>query len=191
MKVLHFSSNNFRIFSILAAALIAGAAFIPVLAVAGDKPLNTGNPDKPETTHITADKLLVDSEAKFAEFIGAVRLTRGSTVITADRLKIFFKGGVDNTEKVSATRESINKIIAKGNVRIKLDDGVATTEQAEFISETSTYILSGENSKVISGDNSISGSKITLYRTDGRITVEGSSKNRVEAMIYSGKKGVK
>jgi lipopolysaccharide export system protein LptA len=46
--------------------------------------------------------------------------------------------------------------------------------------------MTGENSKVISGKNSISGSKIILYRKEGRVKVLGSEKKRVEATFYSG-----
>jgi len=51
--------------------------------------------------------------------------------------------------------------------------------------------LSGNNSKIVSGNNSISGEKITLYRTTGRINVESSGGKRVEAVFYSGEKGLK
>ena len=164
VKILHFNPTGCRIAVLFAAALLAGAAAAPLVAPAEDKHIEADDGKKPNKTHITADRLLVDSNAKHAEFIGTVRLTQGSTVITADRLKVFFASGPGTGENLSSTRESIKKIVAKGNVRIRLDDGVAETQQAEYLSETNTFILSGENSKVISGNNSISGSKITLYR---------------------------
>jgi lipopolysaccharide export system protein LptA len=52
-------------------------------------------------------------------------------------------------------------------------------------------VLSGNNSKIISENDSISGEKITFYRTDGRINVESGNKKRVEAVFYSGQKGTK
>jgi len=51
-----------------------------------------------------------------------------------------------------------------------------------------TITMTGENSKVISGKNSISGTKIILYRNDGRIKVLGGKKKRVEATFFSGGK---
>ncbi len=52
-------------------------------------------------------------------------------------------------------------------------------------------VLSGNNSKVIGENDSISGEKITFYRIDGRIDVESGNNKRVEAVFYSGQKGIK
>jgi lipopolysaccharide export system protein LptA len=48
-----------------------------------------------------------------------------------------------------------------------------------------TVILSGETAKVISGKNSISGSKITLNRKSGQVKVEGSKNKRIKAEFYT------
>ena len=89
------------------------------------------------------------------------------------------------------TRESIKKLVANGNVKIYFDNRVAVTPQAVYNIETEILILSGDNSRIISGNDSISGEKITLYRTTGRINVESGSEKQVEAVFYSGEKGVK
>ncbi len=187
VKILSFNLIGRRILGVLAFVLFAG----PFLVSADDgKPID-GSGKKQEKIHITSDRLIVDSDAKYATFTGSVRLSQGDTVITADLLKVFFSNDLNGIGTGSAGKDSIKKIVATGNVRINMDDGVAVTEQAEFISETSTFILSGENSKVVRGNNSISGSKITLYRKDGRITVEGGTKKRVEAIIFPAEKGEK
>ena len=67
----------------------------------------------------------------------------------------------------------------------------AETAQAVYNIETEVLTLSGDNSRIISGNDSISGEKITLYRTTGRINVESGSEKRVEAVFYSGEKGLK
>ena len=159
---------------------------------AEDKPnfTDTHKNKKNEKIHITADKLISDHEAKYAEFIGNVKATQRDTVITADKLKIFFKRGMDNKKNPLAGDESIKKIVANGNVQIKFDNRVAVTQQAVYITETRVLVLSGADSKVISGNNSISGEKITVYRTDGRIQVESGKGERVEAVLYTGEKGI-
>ncbi|MES0445368.1 MAG: LptA/OstA family protein [Desulfobacterales bacterium] len=159
---------------------------------AEDKPnfTDTHKNKKNDKIHITADKLISDHEAKYAEFIGNVMATQKDTVITADKLKIFFKRGMDNKKNPLAGDESINKIVANGNVQIKFDNRVAVTQQAVYINETRVLVLSGADSKVISGNNSISGEKITIYRTDGRIQVESGKEERVEALLYPGEKGI-
>lgn len=175
-------------FGCAALPLVMSLLFLLFFNTAGLAQSRAGAGKKKEKTRITADRLQVDREDRNAEFVGTVKLTQGTTVLTADRLKIFFEADKQSTQITPGDQEAIKKIVAKGNVRIKLDEGVAETDQAEFIAETNTYVLSGEGSKVISGKNSISGSKITLHRTDGRITVERGVKKRVEAVIFSGNK---
>ena len=58
-----------------------------------------------------------------------------------------------------------------------------------FINEKQMLILSGPNTKFISGNNSIAGEKITIHIETGQISIEGTKKNRVEAVFYPGDKG--
>jgi lipopolysaccharide export system protein LptA len=148
-------------------------------------------PEKTGSIHITSDRLITDNNAGYAEFIGNVKAIQDGTVITSDRLKVFYKKNIADKGPLSVNEESIHKIIAKGNVEIKFDNRVATAQQAVYNTETMVLVLSGGDAKVISGNDSISGEKITLYRTDGRISVESGNKKRVEAVFHSGQKGMK
>ena len=141
--------------------------------------------------YITADKLIADSEVKCAEFIGNVRAVQEDTVITADRLKIFYKKVEDNNKNLTSDEGSIEKIISSGNVKINFDDKVAVAEHAVYTSETGVLVLTGPNSKVTSGTNFVSGEKITIYRAEDRMTVESGNEKRVEAVFYSKEKGMK
>ncbi len=184
------SCNQILFFWITAVMLVA--VLMNSFVYAEDKPnfTDTHKNKKNEKIHITADKLISDHEAKYTEFIGNVRATQRDTVITADKLKIFLKRDMDNKKNSLAGDESIKKIVANGNVQIKFDNRVAVTQQAVYITETRVLVLSGADSKVISGNNSISGEKITVYRTDGRIQVESGKGERVEAVLYPGEKGI-
>ena len=192
MRRLRYNQNGDQILFYWFTAFIIVAVLINSLAYAEYKPnlTDTHTNNKNGKIHITADKLISDNEAKYTEFIGNVRATQRNTVITADKLKIFFKGDMDNKNNPLAGDETIKKIVADGNVQIKFDNRVAVTQQAVYITETRVLILSGADSKVISGDNSISGEKITIYRTDGRIKVESGQEERVEALFYTGEKGI-
>ncbi|MCK4469709.1 MAG: hypothetical protein KAU60_15310 [Desulfobacterales bacterium] len=156
-------------------------------AYSDDSTINpTTNPEKDSRKiHITSDRLVADNQAMSAEFIGNVVATRETDVITADRLKIFYKKGVDKKENQAAGEEMIEKIVANGNVVIKFDDKVAVAQQAVYTAETGIIVLTGPNSKVTSGNNFISGEKITMYRSDDRMIVEGGKEKRVEAVFYS------
>jgi len=135
--------------------------------------------------HITADRLIAEGNSNNAEFIGNVRAVQENTVITSNKLKIFYKKDSPAIENNPKGEESIKEIIATGNVKILFDDKIAETEQAVYTAETRILVLNGQNSKITSGKNTISGSKITFFRDDGRINVEGGGKNRVEAFFES------
>jgi len=144
-----------------------------------------------EKIHIVADTLTSDSEARFAEFAGNVRASQGDTVITSDRLKIFYSESLGDSKNSSAGEDAIKKIIATGNVKITFDNRVATAQEAVYHTESKIVVLSGSQSKIISGTDSITGEKITYNRSDGRITVEGGRESRVEAVFHSGNGGIR
>ena len=51
-------------------------------------------------------------------------------------------------------------------------------------------VLSGPNSKIVSGSDSVAGEKITIHRANGRINVESGGEKRVNAVFFSGGKGL-
>jgi lipopolysaccharide export system protein LptA len=140
---------------------------------------------KAEKIHVTADRLVAKSKANMAEFVGNVRVTQGDTTIRADRIKIYTKKTGKGAASNAAGKEAIDRILAEGNVRISLKDGVAESEQAEYQADKRVIVLSGPEAKVTRGGNSIIGSRITLYRDDGRINVDGSDRQRVEAVFVT------
>ena len=81
-------------------------------------------------------------------------------------------------------------MVSNGNVIIKFDDRVATSDRAVYMTETKILILTGPGSTIKSGNNSVTGEKITLYRDDGRIIVESGSEKQVKAIFQSGDKGI-
>ena len=134
--------------------------------------------------HTESERVVFDSAHSFAELIGSVKITQGSTVITADNVKIFTKSTHGDAEHTSAAK-SIERLVANGNVKIELDNGVATSEKATYNAETKIIVLSGSGTKFVSGDNTISGSVIIVNRDTGKVTFESSSVQPVEAVIFS------
>jgi len=177
-------------FRMLKLALFWGVAFMTPLTFAENTP-QAQDQSEGEKIHITADRLTTDTEARWADFIGNVRAIQGTTVLTSDRLKIFYKQLSKADQEEGPNEASIERIIANGHVKLKFENRLAVSEQAVYISDTRVLVLTGPNSKITSGNNSVSGQKITLYREDGRIIVEGGTKDRVEAVFYSGESGLK
>jgi lipopolysaccharide export system protein LptA len=149
-------------------------------------PQTPASGSKDKKIHITADRLISDSAHNNAEFIGNVHARQGNTLITADRLKIFF--GAHASAVDASPTQSLKKLVATGNVKIKFDNRLAVARQAVYITDERKLILTGPGATVTSGDNTITGETITFYRADGRFTVEGGSNGRVNAVILPEKK---
>jgi len=134
---------------------------------------------------IKADSLVAYNEASYAEFIGNVSAIQGTTQITSDKLKIFYTKAAENKGKKDTGDESIKKVTATGNVVIRSENRTAFTGTAEYTPATKVVVLSGPGSKVTSGNNYVSGEKITFYVNEDRVVVERSKEKQVEAVFYS------
>ena len=170
--------------NIVVAFLVVWGVHYGAVARAEEKPLAKIN-RPPEKVHITADRLEADDQAGYAEFIGHVVAIQGNAKIESDRLKIYYKRDVDKGKEAKTTEDYIDKIVARGNVRIMLDERVAYTDQAVYMADTGIFILTGPQTRVTSGKNFITGDKITVHRYDSRISVAGNPNKRVEAVFYS------
>lgn len=137
---------------------------------------------------ITADQLVSESRAKVAEFIGNVKVTREGSMITADRLKVYYAKALDDKNAPTGGKAAIEKIIAMGNVRIISDDLVAVAQKAVYSRKTRKVTLSGANTQVTSGGNSIAATEITLYMDSERIRASGGAERRVRAILNPTKK---
>lgn len=143
-----------------------------------------------EKIYIIADKLIANGDSNSFEFIGNVKATQGDSVIKADRLKVFYKKSTDKNSGMLHGEQSIQKIIATGHVNITFDDRVAMTEKAVYTAETKILVLSGPDSKITRGSDTISGETITFYRADEQIKVESGKEKRVEAVFHTGDQGI-
>ena len=190
MRILYFSRISFQILSFIIIIYALNFVFTSFFAFAEEKISGADSSRKSKKIHIAANKLVTDKDARFLEFIGDVNASQENLSITSDKLRIYYKeGAFNNKEKSKSDEGSIKKIIAIGNVIITFDDKVAMSDQADFFTEKRILVLTGDNSKLTSGNNSITGSRITLYQNDGRITVESNGENRVKAIFYSEEKG--
>jgi lipopolysaccharide export system protein LptA len=150
--------------------------------------IETGHGAGGDQIQIVADKLIANEVEKYAEFVGNVKTTTPNFVIVSDRLKIYYKDNLPGpNQNQSDNQEKIQRMVASGNVTITSDKYTAETHSAEYDVDTMILVLNGENSIVRSGKNILSGSKITIYRKNGKIEAEGSPQKRVKAVFYSDK----
>ena len=138
---------------------------------------------KAETAiRITSDRLESDHKMRWVEFVGNVMATQEDVVITADRMKVFYKSG----EPTSTGASAIEKIVSRGNVKIVFDNKTKTAvaDEAVYLADRKVVELSGEEARVWSGKNMVRGKKITLFQAEDRTLVEGAGKDQVEATVY-------
>ena len=134
--------------------------------------------------HIKADKIIADLDKREMELLGNVRVTQQETIATADKMKVYYQDS--NSQKTEESiRGAISKIIAKGNVIIEMDKIVAVADEAIYVKDPEVLTLSGANSSLSSGPNSITGSKIIFFRSKSKLIVEGSTQYQVKALIYT------
>ena len=136
---------------------------------------------------ITADEMMTDGKTRAAIFSGNVTATQDETRLTADKLTIFYKS---NSSAGSTTENDIERLEAHGHVRILFDNKLAVSNQAVYIIGERKLVLEGPESKVVSGKDEITGSKITFYRDDGRMILESDDRSRVKAVIHSEQRGL-
>lgn len=143
--------------------------------------LGTATGGTAKKLHITADKLVSDTNANYIIFSGNVTTVYDDTVILSDQLKVFYQDMTEDQNRMG--EENIKKIVATGHVSIRMGDRTAQCDQAVYTAETKTIVLTGEDTRIQSGTDYITGKKITIDRNTGRITVDGSPDKRVNAVF--------
>ncbi len=173
--------------------LAALSMLIPLLlspAAVAEEP-SAGKPTSvnDDQIKIEAEKLITNQAEKFAEFSGNVRASQGAFVINADRLRIYYQAASGSATEGATGQESIQQIIATGNVKLATEIYTAETDRAEYDLETQVLVLIGERSTVKSNRNLLTGSKIIVDRKTGQISVESDPQERVKAVFYPNESG--
>jgi len=143
---------------------------------------------------IVSDRLDAYKEKDLVQFSGNVIATQGERVIKSDVLMLYFKKKVEtqkpDSEKAahkdtngSSKANDIDRIEAKGNVKITEKDRIVTGEQAVFYNDEQKIIVTG-NPVMQEGSNVITGDRIVVLLDENRGVVEGTSGKRVTATIY-------
>ncbi|MFH0729940.1 MAG: LptA/OstA family protein [Pseudomonadota bacterium] len=184
MTISYCNSDQFRKCSLWIAPLVIISLLLSVLVYAetsGEKPVN-------DRIALESDKAIINRAERIIELEGNVKVSQGQTVITSNLVKLFLKEGASLDAPQKTGENAIEKIVATGTVIFKLDIGTAYSDRAEYAAATKLLVLTGKEAKFISGENTITGSKITVNRENGMVIFEGGGKSRVEAVIYSKEK---
>ena len=158
----------------------------PLTGAADEQPLLKAESSDQERIHVTSDSLTTDSTENVAIFDGNVQATQGDAVITCDQLKVFYGDNPLGEGEAGTNQGSVKVVEAIGNVRIRAEDRLAFADKAVYTLATGKIVLTGNNAKVTSGNNSVMGEKITMFRDDNNMIVERGDNKQVEAILYSG-----
>jgi lipopolysaccharide export system protein LptA len=146
----------------------------------------------PSPIQIEADRMESVQEQNLITFSGNVVARQDDLIIHADQMTVDYvklpaesrPEAVGDTTGGSA-QQKINKIIARGNVKIVQKDWVAVGNTMDYIANERKVILTG-NAKTWQGKNMVAGDTIILYLDEGKSVVERSKEEggRVKALIY-------
>ena len=103
-------------------------------------------------------------------FEGGVVAQGKDLTIECDRVFVYFNEGF--AEDASQDVDKIDKVVAKGKVKIIRPDGEGLAEEAAYYTNEQKVVLTGQP-VFKRGNDSLAGSKITLFKDKGNVKVEG------------------
>ncbi len=121
--------------------------------------------DVPDTIEVRADNMVFDYDSGRLDYRGHVRVDHAGASIETDQLTITFTPG---------PRRALQKIIARGNVRVERGEETAFGELAVYDPHQATIELS-TNARLGSGPNLLTGDRVVVYLNEGRATVHGGA----------------
>jgi lipopolysaccharide export system protein LptA len=133
----------------------------------------SGGADVP--INVTAERMEADHRSKKILFRGNVVTTRGPMILRSETLEVFttdMEGGVDEVQRV----------LARGNVRFEHEAKRATGDEAVYLAQEGTVVLTG-NTRAWDGENEVRGHRMTLYIEEDKSVVTGGADRRVEVTL--------
>lgn len=142
-----------------------------------------GSDNKP--IDIVSDRLDAYREKDLVRFSGNVVATQGERVIKSDTLELYFKKKAEGNASAAdaAKAGDVDRIVAKGNVRITEKERIVTGEQAVFQNDEQRIVVTG-NPVMREGNNVVTGDRVVVLLNENRGVVEGTTGKRVTATIY-------
>jgi len=134
---------------------------------------------------IVSDRLDAYHQEKLVVFSGNVVAKQKDRVIKADRVFVYYKkkSATDRGSQATENSDDLDRIEAKGNVRVTQGEKIVTGENAVFLNDEQKIIMTG-NPVMQEGNNVIKGDRIVVLLDEDRGVVESSREKRVTATIY-------
>jgi lipopolysaccharide export system protein LptA len=113
-------------------------------------------------THITSDTLTLNNKTRIFIYRGNVVVTQGEMRLTSKEI-----------EGSYSEQNEIQKIIAKGDVRITKQDIISTSQRATYDAINSVIVLT-ENPQLQQGESVLIADRIKVFLNDNRSMAEGN-----------------
>jgi lipopolysaccharide export system protein LptA len=143
-------------------------------------------------TKIESDSMRYDQSVGAVVFEGKVQVDRPDFQLWANQLTVHFAPQAKGQGKAAAGASlpaeagKIEKIVAKGAVRIEREGKVGTCDTATYLVQEGLFSMEG--SPVLKdGANTVSGKVVKLYFKDNRSEVLGGEGQRVQATFSTPK----
>lgn len=172
-----------RIPSLFMALCLLAAAALPARAAEPAADLSK------TPTRIESDSMRYDQAAGTVVFEGKVHVERTDFKLWARQLTVHFAPQEKATGRDKATADAgkIDKIVARGEVRIEREGKVGTCDTATYLAQEGLVSMEG-NPVLQDGSNTVTGKVVKLYFRDNRSEVLGGGGQRVQA-VFSTPKG--
>jgi lipopolysaccharide export system protein LptA len=142
---------------------------------------------KEQPIQIVSDRMDANNEKRMVVFSGNAVATRGDMIIKAERIFLYYKGGVADSEgpgsREIGKRRDLEKVEAKGHVTVTQGEKIVTGDEAVFYQDTRKILITG-NTVLQEGRNIIQGGRVVIFLDENRGIVESSENKRVTAIIY-------
>jgi lipopolysaccharide transport protein LptA len=130
---------------------------------------------------IKSNSLEFDHQHKRVTFSGNVDAKGEDWTILCQKMIVYY--GEKSKESTQKESMKIEKIVAKGDVRItRQSGGLATAEEATYYWDEERVVLTGKP-VVQQGDDFVEGTMVTLLLKENKSLVEGSGDTKVRAVI--------
>ena len=163
----------------MAKKLLAVALPLALVLCAGAPAFSQGGPKGGERNQgnlpieITADRVSADSVRNVMTFEGNVVARQGDVTMHSNLLRAEY----------SREAETVERIVAEGNVRFVQGDREARGPKATFYNSEQRVVLSG-GATLREGENTLQGETVTIFLQENRSMATGGGEDgRVKAVI--------
>lgn len=136
---------------------------------------------------VTARSLAYRDEERKASFHGGVELQGAGLRVRADAVDVLLREpGTARVPQEEGAPASIERVIARGSIRIEQEDRVAQGERLVYLAEAGRLELTGGSPSIFDAElGKITGDSLTFFTRDDRVLVgsQGSSHTVTETRV--------